>query len=531
MTIVLGAVGAGIGFFSGGGPAGARLGWSIGTVVGSFLDMPRMPKVETGKLDDLRFTSSAPGAPVAHVWGTARIGGHVIWADLNEDGEHLVERKRKKSVGSGKNKQKVTEHYYTSTFAVAFCVGTQWMPDDSTVYRAPVIQRLWADDVLIYDADAVENVIVPTLYSGSESQSPDPVVIAGEDVSSGDAPAFRGLCYAVFEDMNLEDFGSRIPNFSAEIATDPVTLSNVVSDLCRSVGLATSDLEFTAATDTVTGFVALSRGAPQDAIQSLLTAYNYDLVEVDGKLKLVPRGGSATFALTADDLGAQIGEDGAEPYTRRRSMKIDRPGRVDVRYFDKDADHQQAIETEWRQASDVSNVMTFDLPISAASDFARGIAARELDRASFEDQTFDTSVLHRLSSIAPGDVGTIATRTGTKRVRVVRAATALAGEVRLTLVPDDVAFGTQNTGGTGGGGSGGGGVEQIVPTAFEAWSGRELYDAHEATPGFYVFASGDSGWRGCQVFYSLDGGTSWLQGSFITGRCVFGETESVLADA
>jgi hypothetical protein len=47
-------------------------------------------------------------------------------------------------------------------------------------------------------------------YKGSNAQEPDPLILKEKLDSS---PAFRGLCYAVFEDFNLSDFGNTIPKF------------------------------------------------------------------------------------------------------------------------------------------------------------------------------------------------------------------------------------------------------------------------------------------------------------------------------
>ena len=50
-------------------------------------------------------------------------------------------------------------------------------------------------------------------YKGDESQTPDPLIVAHD----GDAPAYRGLAYVVFERIPLADFGNRIPQLSFEV--------------------------------------------------------------------------------------------------------------------------------------------------------------------------------------------------------------------------------------------------------------------------------------------------------------------------
>ncbi|OZG31236.1 hypothetical protein [Rickettsia endosymbiont of Culicoides newsteadi] len=53
------------------------------------------------------------------------------------------------------------------------------------------------------------------LYLGSEEQIADPLIAATDP--QGQVPAFRGLSYAVFEELPLADFNNSIPNFSFEV--------------------------------------------------------------------------------------------------------------------------------------------------------------------------------------------------------------------------------------------------------------------------------------------------------------------------
>ncbi|MCQ6453605.1 hypothetical protein NPN23_24265, partial [Vibrio parahaemolyticus] len=53
------------------------------------------------------------------------------------------------------------------------------------------------------------------LYTGSETQNPDPKIEAIE--GAGHAPAYRGLAYLVFDDMPLAAFGNRIPVITVEV--------------------------------------------------------------------------------------------------------------------------------------------------------------------------------------------------------------------------------------------------------------------------------------------------------------------------
>lgn len=57
------------------------------------------------------------------------------------------------------------------------------------------------------------------IYYGDEEQLPDPLIEAAEGV--GSTPAYRGLCYLVFDDIPIGDWGNRIPNITVELSRFP----------------------------------------------------------------------------------------------------------------------------------------------------------------------------------------------------------------------------------------------------------------------------------------------------------------------
>lgn len=214
----------------------ARVGLTItGTVVGSMFGAPGLgafmgsaiggalfprdrERVEGPRLDDLHVQISAYGAPIPMVWGTMRMAGNVIWA------APITEIKTDTEEG-GKGGVVLTDYRYFGTFAVAICAG----PVDK-------ILRIWADTKLVYNvrgseeleaesdirawtrirqSNALQNIHV---YQGTETQEPDIWIESYE--GAGNVPAHRGMCYVVFKDFALADFGNRIPNFSFEVSTN-----------------------------------------------------------------------------------------------------------------------------------------------------------------------------------------------------------------------------------------------------------------------------------------------------------------------
>jgi GTA TIM-barrel-like domain/Putative phage tail protein len=174
---------------------------------------PRKRSVEGPRLDGFQVQASQEGASVLRVYGRVRIAGQLIWA---ANFKETVSETTESSGGKGGRpavKTTLTEYLYSISFAVGLCEG-----------EIDRIGRVWADGKL-FDLSG-HNV---RLYRGSNTQTPDGLIDAVE--GAGNAPAFRGLAYLVFEDLPLKDFGNRIPQLSFEVekslrANDPDALEN-----------------------------------------------------------------------------------------------------------------------------------------------------------------------------------------------------------------------------------------------------------------------------------------------------------------
>lgn len=197
-TLILSAAGAAAGGTLGGGLlgfSGAVVGRAVGAATGNLIDQQVMgagsTAVSSGRTDAFRVMSGAEGAAVPQVFGTARLGGQVIWASKF--------REETSTSGGGKNRPKVTEYTYSVSLAVALCEGP--------IER---IGRVWADG-----NEIALDTVNWRLHRGTEDQVPDAMIEAIEGI--GQVPAYRGIAYVVFEDLPLGNFGHRVPQFNFEV--------------------------------------------------------------------------------------------------------------------------------------------------------------------------------------------------------------------------------------------------------------------------------------------------------------------------
>jgi hypothetical protein len=239
-TILLSAAGAAIGGMTSGtvlGMTGAVIGRAVGATVGRVIDQRLLgagsDPVERGRVDRFRITGASEGAPVAQLFGRMRLGGQIIWAT------HFVED-RSSTGGGGKgapSQPKTTTYTYSISLAVALCEGE--------IRR---VGRIWADGV-----ELDQSTVSMRVYTGSDDQMPDPLMEAVE--GAGTVPAYRGLAYVVFEDLDLSPYGNRVPQFAFEVsrAAQPMrAFVPAAADLVRSVAMMPGTGEYVLATEPVT---------------------------------------------------------------------------------------------------------------------------------------------------------------------------------------------------------------------------------------------------------------------------------------
>ncbi|WP_234612506.1 baseplate multidomain protein megatron [Agrobacterium vitis] len=193
-TLVFQAAGAAIGSIF--GPVGTMLGRAVGSLAGNMVDQALIngSSTTTGwHLSSARIGGASEGTALNRAYGTVRIGGTLIWATRFEE-KTTTETSGSKSTGS-----KTKSYDYYGNLALALCEGP-----------VAAIRRVWADGE---EVDLTE--VEMRFYPGSEDQGVDPLIAAKQ--GEGNAPAYRGVAYVVFERLPLDDYGNRLPVLQFEV--------------------------------------------------------------------------------------------------------------------------------------------------------------------------------------------------------------------------------------------------------------------------------------------------------------------------
>jgi hypothetical protein len=238
------------------GPIGAVAGRLAGAIGGSLIDQSVFAPASTParthngpRLRDLDVMVSTEGAPIARVYGRVRVPGQVIWATaLEEKVKTRTETSGGGAAGGKGGAPAPPETTKTRTFSyfANIAIGLS---------EGPVahLGRVWADGKPL-DLSRL-NV---RFYPGSEDQAADPLIVAKEGAAN--APAYRGLCYVVFERLPVGPFGNRIPQLSFEIVRPVGALEKAV----RAVTLIPGATEFGYEPATVTRKLGPGKHAPEN---------------------------------------------------------------------------------------------------------------------------------------------------------------------------------------------------------------------------------------------------------------------------
>lgn len=193
-----------------GGPLGAVVGRALGALAGNALDQQifGQHKQDVGAVSYL--LGSKEGAPIPRFWGWNKIVGNIIWA---------TELERSNETGAGaKGLGGAREDAVLANFAIALCEG-----------EIAHVGRIWADGQLM---DMRE--VACRQYLGTRDQMPDSLIEAKQ--GAGNAPAFRGTAYLVFERLDLTPFGNRIPQIQVEICRPAGDLEERTRAICLIPG-------------------------------------------------------------------------------------------------------------------------------------------------------------------------------------------------------------------------------------------------------------------------------------------------------
>ena len=355
---------------------GGPVGGAIGALIGQTIDQQIFgPGPRQGpRLNDLAVQTSSYGTAMPRIYGKMRVAGSVIWAtDLNESS--ILQ-------SGGKNQPDIETYSYSVSLAVAL-----------SSRAANGIGRIWADGKLLRGAAGDFKVRTAfRFYPGDEDQAIDPLIASVEGIA--ETPAYRGLALAVFEDLELAEFGNRIPFMTMEIVADeaPPTIGAILTD--ATGGAIQSDLA-----TTIDGYAAHGT-TMRAAVEPVVEHLGVELRQRAGRIETGP---PSLHQISEEELGCA--PDGKSEAASERSVVPERvlPASLTIDYYDPARDYQTG-----RMLASVGGrggkSEAVDLPIVLGGEPARGIAENSVARRWAQRERLTVRLPPHYLALCPGDL-------------------------------------------------------------------------------------------------------------------------------
>lgn len=203
--------------------SGQQIGAVVGGIIGAFFGMPQVgaaiggmiggwiapTQVNGPHIGDGAAQSSAEGVPIPWIIGTAGwIQGNIV-----DKSPRREVKKTDDGKGSGTEVNTFEAH---QDFVIMVCESSETR---ESLMTGVLMVRV--DGKVVYDmrpesnfaADNAKFLKNHTFYDGNESQLPDPTAEAFPQNGVGNTPYYRGVYTVVCRDINLTQYGDRIPTY------------------------------------------------------------------------------------------------------------------------------------------------------------------------------------------------------------------------------------------------------------------------------------------------------------------------------
>ena len=245
------------------------------------------------------------------------------------------------------------------------------------------------------------------LYMGSEEQLPNARIEAYLGV--GNVPAFRGLCYFVLQDLQLEDFGNSIPTFAIEVVRKigDVQLTEIISDICRECGLEDGEFDgigYMPADTMLPGFAVTQAASGRQLLNNLQAVYPFEAAESAYRLVFSWVNQRPKAIIRREDFAARPQEGERVPAVEiTRSHDFDLPRRMNLKFQEPARAYSTNTVFATRQATESNTDETIDMPIALTRAMAKTQVEEMLAMRFTARRTYKVVLPRKYVVIEPGD--------------------------------------------------------------------------------------------------------------------------------
>lgn len=285
-------------------------------------------------------------------------------------------------------------------------------------------------------------------------------------------------------------------------------LGAIVAELLEAVGFTSSDYDVAALIDSVEGYVINGQIAVRSALEQLQRAYFFDMVESNGVLVFVKRGGTSAASITEDELVPL--ESGNQKVTLQitRVQDLDLPRFISLNYINRASAYEQGTQISQRQTVNAVDKVSTNLPIVLADQEAKTIADVTLYTSWVGRIRYSFKLPPKYARVEPTDLITVTVNGVAHLIRVTSTTITRNGMQDVQGIAEDVSsYDFYTAPGEPPPVEGGG--DNYPVTQLELLDLPPLLTDTAQEGALRIAAAGlSTGWRGAFIYRSDDGGES-----------------------
>lgn len=370
-----------------------------------------------------------------------------------------------------------------------------------------------------YDATfAASYVLVEMEFDGSNY-----TLGSAEQIGTGGSWTYHGymggrIVWVYVAAAGSGSAGSKFYAFSPLPAQQTEQLGAIVSaEMLKSGLLAGGDIDTSALTQAVRGYRIASVAAIRSALEPLMGAWPFDVVQHGYQVTCVPRGGASIATVPASDLDARAANQApGVAVTTVREMDTVLPARVTLKFLDADREYNDNEQYAERLNTLAVNVLSLDMAIVLTATEAAQIAERLLYLYWLERYDVSIKLPPTYNQLEPADVITVAAEEGTYALRLTKI--HYTADDRLECQAKYHSAATYTPTAIGESGAAVSGIIALEGPAFLLPLDIPLLRDAADKAGFPVAMAGHtSAWSGGVLYQTTDGGQTWLAVQGFTG--------------
>ncbi len=213
------------------------------------------------------------------------------------------------------------------------------------------------------------------LYLGSEEQLPNSKM--EQYMGIGNVPAFRGVAYIVFHNLQLEDFGNGIPTFNVEVQRhdSTVALHEIVDDICMEAGLEPGEFDSLGQMSQlipIPGFAVTQSSSARALLNTLQSVFPFDAAESGYKIVFNWINQRPKAILRREDFGAHaVGAEMPPSVETTRVQDFDLPRRLQLKFQEPARSFSPNTVYATRQETDSETVDEIDTTLALTRQQAK----------------------------------------------------------------------------------------------------------------------------------------------------------------